>query len=239
MENPRAESTRKSTKVERAKYPVRLRYSRDFRVPGGEDSALESASDVPLLDKMLPTLSKLEYTKVVVAGYTDNVPISAKLKAGAGLDISGNGAQCHEVTLVQGFARVTVKGSGNSVAAGVLTGDFLLRLPLDDFWLSVHLAPYFFAGLGGIFIGNGGEGHSVSQTFTVTNAAGESRDVTFTGRRVNSLRKEKIGYSPTSAVDSNIGSLPISGFLAKIAYVFPNLSNNNFIQTNFGFRFAF
>ena len=140
---------------------------------------------------MLPTLSKLEYTKVVVAGYTDNVPISAKLKAGAGLDISGNGAQCHEVTLVQGFARVTVKGGGNSVAAGVLTGDFLLRLPLDDFWLSVHLAPYFFAGLGGIFIGNGGEGHSVSQTFTVTNAAGESRDVTFTGRRVNSLRKTR------------------------------------------------
>ena len=140
VENPRAESTRKSTRVERAKYPVRLRYSRDFRVPGGEDSALESASDVPLLDKMLPTLSKLQNTKVVVAGYTDNVPIWAKLKAGAGLDISGNGAQSHEVTLVQGFAPVTVNGGGNSVAAGVLTGDFLLRLPLDDFWLSVHLA---------------------------------------------------------------------------------------------------
>jgi hypothetical protein len=80
-ENPRAESTRKSTRVERAKYPVRLRYSRDFRVPGGEDNALESSSDVPLLDKMLPTLSKLQNTKVVVAGYTDNVPTGAKLKA--------------------------------------------------------------------------------------------------------------------------------------------------------------
>jgi hypothetical protein len=66
---------------------------------------------------------------------------------GAGLDISGNGAQSHEVTLVQGFAPVTVKGGGNSVAAGVLTGDFMLRLPLDDFWPSVHLAPYFFAAL--------------------------------------------------------------------------------------------
>ena len=74
------------------------------------------------------------------------------------------------------------------MAAGVLTGDFMLRLPLDDFWPSVHLAPYFFAGLGGIIVGSGGEGHSVSETFTVTNAAGETRDVTFTGRRVNSLR---------------------------------------------------
>jgi outer membrane protein OmpA-like peptidoglycan-associated protein len=82
VENPRAESTKKSTKVERAKYPVRFRYSRDFRVPGGEDSALESASNVPLLDKILPTLSKLQNTKVVVAGYTDNVPIWASLRQG-------------------------------------------------------------------------------------------------------------------------------------------------------------
>jgi hypothetical protein len=80
---------------------------------------------------------------------------------------------------------VDVKGGRNSVAAGVLTGDFMLRLPLDDFWPSVHLAPYFFAGMGGIILGGGGEGHSVSETFAVTNAAGETRDVTFTGRRVN------------------------------------------------------
>ena len=29
---------------------------------------------------------------------------------------------------------VTVSGGGGSVAAGMITGDFLLRLPLDDFW---------------------------------------------------------------------------------------------------------
>jgi hypothetical protein len=28
-----------------------------------------------------------------------------------------------------------------SVAAGILTGDVLLRLPLDDFWPNFHLAP--------------------------------------------------------------------------------------------------
>jgi hypothetical protein len=106
VENPRAESTRKSTKVERAKYPVRL----------------ESASDVP----------------------------PARQDA------------------ADAFQAAEYEGCCGR--------------------LHRH---------GGIFIGNGGEGHSVSQTFTVTNAAGESRDVTFTGRRVNSLRKEKIGYSPT------------------------------------------
>jgi hypothetical protein len=35
-------------------------------------------------------------------------------------------------------------------------------LPLDDFWPSVHLAAYFFAGFGRIVLGCAGEGHSVS-----------------------------------------------------------------------------
>ena len=37
-------------------------------------------SNVPLLEKMLPTVSKLQNTKIVVAGYIDNVPIGAELK---------------------------------------------------------------------------------------------------------------------------------------------------------------
>jgi hypothetical protein len=106
---------------------------------------------------------------------------------GAGLNVTtNNGSQTREVTVVRGFAPVSVTTGNNSVAAGILTGDFMLRLPLDDFWPTVHLAPYFFAGLGGIIPGgeNGG-GRSVSETFIVTNAAtGETRDVTFTGRRM-------------------------------------------------------
>jgi hypothetical protein len=160
---------------------------------------------------------------------------------GAGLDISGNGASSHEVTLVQGFAPVTVKGGGNSVAAGVLTGDFLLRLPLDDFWPGVHLAPYFFAGLGGIIVGGGGEGHSVSETFAVTNAAGETRDVTFTGRRVNSLRNN-IGEDRVLAHFG--GGLeyrftPHIGLFGEAGYDLVNGASNDFIQTNFGLRYAF
>ena len=32
---------------------------------------------------------------------------------------------------------------------------------------------------------------------------------------------------------------PHIGIFGEIGYDFPNLSNNNFIQTNFGLRFAF
>ncbi len=48
-------------------------------------------------------------------------------------------------------------------------------------------------------LGNGG-GHSGSETSTVTDPAGETRDVTFTRRRVNSLRnnieEEKTAGTP-------------------------------------------
>jgi hypothetical protein len=160
---------------------------------------------------------------------------------GAGLDISGNGGQSREVTLVQGFAPVTVEGGNRSVAAGVLTGDFMLRLPLDDFWPGVHLAPYFFAGLGGIIVGSVGEGHSVSETFAVTNAAGETRDVTFTGRRVNAIR--------TNIGDDRVlghfgGGLeyrftPHIAIFGEAGYDLVDGASNDFIQTNFGLRYAF
>ena len=57
---------------------VRLTSSSDAMFPSG---GWQVPSNVPLLDKMLPTLSKLQNTKIVVAGYTDNVPIGAELKA--------------------------------------------------------------------------------------------------------------------------------------------------------------
>ena len=68
---------------------------------------------------------------------------------GAGVDIS---SPTVTVTGSNGFSR---SGSG-SAAAGVISGDFMMRLPLDDFWPSVHLAPYIFGGGGGLFTGAGG-----------------------------------------------------------------------------------
>ena len=73
---------------------------------------------------------------------------------GAGLDISGGGGfRSRTVTLPDGET-ATVSGGGGSVAGGVVTGDFLLRLPLDAYWPNFHLAPYAFVGFGGIFVGS-------------------------------------------------------------------------------------
>jgi hypothetical protein len=69
---------------------------------------------------------------------------------GAGMELSTGSVT---VTGSNGFR--SRSGSGNA-AAGVVTGDFIMRLPLDDFWPSVHLAPYIFGGFGGVFTGAGG-----------------------------------------------------------------------------------
>jgi hypothetical protein len=69
---------------------------------------------------------------------------------GAGMELSTGNVT---VTGSNGFR--SRSGSGNA-AVGVVTGDFIMRLPLDDFWPSVHLAPYIFGGFGGVFTGAGG-----------------------------------------------------------------------------------
>ena len=162
---------------------------------------------------------------------------------GAGFDISGHGNQRTETVVVPGFRPVTVTGGGGSFPIGEINADALLRLPLDDFWPGVHLAPYVFGGFGGLFAGNPGEGHSVNETFTVTNnATGETHVVTFTGRRINGLRNA-IG---TDRVLGRIGGgleyrfTPHIGIFTEAAYVIPNGASNNFVQWNFiGVRYAF
>ena len=57
---------------------VTLTSSADAMFPSG---GWQVPSPAPLLDKMLPTLSKLQNTKIIVAGYTDNVPVGAGLQA--------------------------------------------------------------------------------------------------------------------------------------------------------------
>jgi len=56
---------------------ITLTSSADAMFPSG---GWQVPSSAPVLDKMLPTLSKLENMKIVVEGYTDNVPISEELK---------------------------------------------------------------------------------------------------------------------------------------------------------------
>ena len=129
------------------------------------------------------------------------------------------------------------------MAAGVINADVLLRLPLDDYWAGVHLAPYVFGGFGGIFAGGGGEGRTINpQTFTViNNATGATHEVTVTGRRLSRIRNIS-----SDRVLGRIGGglewrfTPHIGIFTEASYNFPNLSNNNFVQWNFiGLRYAF
>ena len=84
------------------------------------------------------------------------------------------------------------------MAAGVITGDFMLRLPLDDFWPDFHLAPYAFVGFGGIFIGSPGNG-DVSlfrDRFREQNRRCSSQTtVTLRGRALNRILEDFPGGS--------------------------------------------
>jgi chemotaxis protein MotB len=63
---------------------VTLTSGADAMFPSG---GWQIPSDAPLLNKMLPTLSKLRNTQIVVGGYTDNTPIGQQLK---GMGIADN-----------------------------------------------------------------------------------------------------------------------------------------------------
>ena len=90
---------------------------------------------------------------------------------GTGASIRGGGGS-RTVNFVDGF-RLPVSHTvgGGSEAAGIIVADGLLRLPLDEFWPNVHLAPYMFAGFGGILLGTQGVSPTVSESFTITNNA--------------------------------------------------------------------
>jgi hypothetical protein len=161
---------------------------------------------------------------------------------GAGVSIRGGGGS-RTVNFIDGFAlREPRTVGGGSVAAGIITSDFLLRYPLDEVWPGVHLAPYMFVGFGGILLGNNDNGQSFSQNFTITdNTTGVTRNVTLTGRRVSALR-QNFG---SDRVLGHIGGgleyrfTPHIGIFGEVGYDFPNGASNNFLQTNFGLRYAF
>jgi hypothetical protein len=86
---------------------------------------------------------------------------------GTGMSVQSSGFN----TTIQPFANLparTVHVPSGDVGAGVLA---VLRLPLDEFWPGVHLAPYVFGGLGAILVGSGPSA-SFSETFTVTGPTG-------------------------------------------------------------------
>jgi hypothetical protein len=172
---------------------------------------------------------------------------------GTGMEIQSSGF----TTTIQPFANLparTVHVPSGEVGAGVLAGDGLLRLPLDEFWPGVHLAPYLFGGLGGIIVGSGPSA-SFSETFTVTGpitvtgphggtvvVPNTSRQVTVSGRRLSRVRNA-IG---TDRVLGRVGGgleyrfTPNIGIFTEASYNIVNGADNNFVQFNFiGLRYAF
>ena len=135
-------------------------------------------------------------------------------------------------TVTESFEGVrTASRTGSvSTAAGIITADIILRLPLDDFWPGVHCAPYAFGGFGAIFGGGGGQ--TINTRFPELNA------------RFNSISR-----GVQSRPLGNIGAgfeyrfTPHIGVFAEAGYNFIDhtrgRTDNNFIQTNFGLRFAF
>jgi hypothetical protein len=129
------------------------------------------------------------------------------------------------------FSRSTSFSSG---AAGIISGDVILRLPLDDFWPNIHLAPYGIGGGGGVFTGAGGT--TINTRFAELN------------QRFNNA---------SSNVDNNRGLghvgggleyrfTPHIGIFGEATYNWVGGGQHNFnsavkdfIQTNFGLRYAF
>jgi hypothetical protein len=151
---------------------------------------------------------------------------------GAGVSLSsGTFTVTETVTGPNGRRTATASRSGSvDGAAGIITSDIILRLPLDDFWSGVHLAPYGFVGFGALFGGGGGQ--------TINTRFPELND------RFNSINR-----GVQSRVLGNVGGgfeyrfTPHIGIFGEAGYNFIDHTRGkidaNFIQTNFGLRYAF
>lgn len=148
---------------------------------------------------------------------------------GAGLAISTG-----TFTVTETFegTRTASRTGSISGSGGVITADLMLRLPLDDFWPTVHLAPYAFVGFGDFFAGGGGT--------TIHTSSAELND------RFNSYSRSSLQGRPLGNVGGGFEYRfsPHWGIFGEAGYNFVDhihgrTGSNNFVQTNFGFRFAF
>lgn len=98
--------------------------------------------------------------------------------------------------------------------AGIIKGDFILRYPLDLVWPNVHLAPYAIGGVGGLIDGyNGARSNGTLRTTNkVLGDAGGGLEYRFT---------------------------PHIGLFGEATYNIVDGPKNNFLQANWGVRYAF
>jgi len=99
-----------------------------------------------------------------------------------------------------------------------------------------------FVGFGGILLGDEGNSATVSQSFTVTNnTTGQTKVVNVTGHTVSALRQ----HFGSNRVLGHVGGgleyrfTPNIGLFGEVGYDFPKGSSHNFVQCNFGLRYAF
>jgi Outer membrane protein beta-barrel domain len=123
------------------------------------------------------------------------------------------------------YAGFRIKGTvvsthPNDDTAGDVSGDFILRYPLDLVSPNLHLAPYAYAGIGGVFPSN----------------------ATLVGFVRNQIRNE--GNDDARILGDFGGGLeyrftPHIGIFGECGYNVVDGPKNNYLQTNFGVKFAF
>lgn len=104
-----------------------------------------------------------------------------------------------------------------------MTGNAILRYPLDIKFPGFHLAPYAFGGVGGLFNQN--------NTFTRVATFGHAQQL---NRR--NTNDEVLG---DGGVGLEYRFTPHIGLFSDVRYNLVNESKNNFLSTRFGFRYAF
>src|ERR1700733_6022474 len=113
---------------------------------------------------------------------------------------------------------ITPGGGGSTV-----NGNVILRYPLDIKFPGLHLAPYAFGGVGGLF----NENNTFSRIATVGHAGRLDR---------RNTDDEVLG---DGGVGLEYRFTPHIGLFSDVRYNLVNGSTNNFLSTRFGLRFAF
>ena len=147
---------------------------------------------------------------------------------GAGLSLSGGTITV--TTFGPGGGVIARRSASLDTSAGIISTDLMLRLPLDDFWPSVHLAPYGFVGLGAIFL-NTEDLPTINTPFPEVNA--QLRGI----RR--GLKDRVLGVAGGGF---EYRFTPHIALFGEAAYNFVDHRGSldtNFIQANFGLRYAF
>ena len=104
-----------------------------------------------------------------------------------------------------------------------MTGNVILRYPLDDRFPGFHLAPYIFGGVGGVFNSN----NAFARVATFGHARALNR---------RNTDDEVLGDGGTGLEYQFTRHI---GLFSDFRYNFVNESKNNVMTTRIGLRFAF